>query len=62
MNRCSILPRAAATQRGRDLDPIPPALRDSLWLGGEALVAPIPDLREMPAALDEAADPTWLSL
>ena len=46
-------------------DPIPAALGDSLWLGGEAMVAPgcvPPSGRTGCARAGEAADPDWCAL
>jgi hypothetical protein len=44
-------------------DPIPDAIADSLWLGGEAMVSPA-CVREMNIARADAtecdADPSWL--
>lgn len=44
-------------------DPIPPLLADSLWLGGEAMVAPngfSAHDDDLPfAATDRDADPSW---
>ena len=46
-------------------DPIPDALAESLWLGGEAMVAPAdsydPYLTDRLARADEP-DPNWLSI
>jgi len=46
-------------------DPIPDALAESLWLGGEALVAPAdsydPYLTDRLARADEP-DPNWLAI
>jgi hypothetical protein len=43
-------------------DPIPEAIADSLWLGGEAMIAPA-SLRELydlrSAATESTADPSW---
>lgn len=43
-------------------DPIPEAIADSLWLGGEAMIAPA-NLRELcdmrSAATESVADPSW---
>ena len=47
---------------GSTRDPIPARLADSLWLGGEAMVAPtgftMPDDPPF-AATDRDADPSW---
>lgn len=43
-------------------DPIPAALAESLWLGGEAMVAPVAVDRgdeSRFAATDRDADPSW---
>ena len=43
-------------------DPIPAALADSLWLGGEAMVAPVAiaaDEAPACAAPDRDVDPSW---
>ena len=41
-------------------DPIPEALADSVWLGGEAMVAPYAQLTAaVPASEDGFADPDW---
>jgi hypothetical protein len=44
-------------------DPIPDAIADSIWLGGEAMVAPS-SLGELVVAHEDAtigdADPSWL--
>ncbi|HEY0232159.1 MAG TPA: hypothetical protein VGC55_12975 [Dokdonella sp.] len=46
-------------------DPIPDALAESLWLGGEAMVAPAcsydPYIAER-VARDEEPDPSWRAL
>ncbi|MEP7042489.1 MAG: hypothetical protein ABI843_05470 [Dokdonella sp.] len=46
-------------------DPIPDSLADSLWLGGEAMVAPAwvldAQIVDRPAHAVEA-DPTWLAI
>mgnify|MGYP001556090370 len=55
-------PDAASDTGG---DPIPAALGDSLWLGGEAMVAPgcvPPSGRTGCARAGEAADPDWCAL
>ena len=43
-------------------DPIPEAIADSLWLGGEAMIAPV-NVRELcdmrSAATENVADPSW---
>jgi len=44
-------------------DPIPEAIADSLWLGGEAMIAPtnLFELREARLFATEGdADPSWL--
>ena len=49
---------------GESADPIPAALRESLWLGGEALVACDFEDAAAPSRrnAEEAADPSWLAL
>jgi len=43
-------------------DPIPESIADSLWLGGEAMIAPsnLRELRDVhSAATERCADPSW---
>ena len=45
-------------------DPIPAAIAEFLWLGGEAMVAP-PSLAEWPctrAATECDAEPSWVTI
>jgi hypothetical protein len=57
------VPRTLPAACGRD--PIPDTLAESLWLGGEAMVAPAcsydPYIADRLAA-DEEPDPTWRAL
>ncbi|WP_395679230.1 hypothetical protein [Dokdonella sp.] len=59
MDRSNDLLRGALCAR----DPIPEAIADSLWLGGEAMIAPA-NLRELcdlrSVATESTADPSWL--
>jgi hypothetical protein len=58
MDRSNDLLRAASCSS----DPIPESIADSLWLGGEAMIAPS-NLRELcdvqSAATERCADPSW---
>jgi hypothetical protein len=58
MDRSNDLSHGTASAR----DPIPDAIADGLWLGGEAMIAPA-NLRELcdirSVATESSADPSW---
>lgn len=45
-------------------DPIPAAIADFLWLGGEAMVAPtgLAELQAQSAATERDAEPSWIAI
>jgi hypothetical protein len=58
MDRSNDLLRGANCGR----DPIPESIADSLWLGGEAMIAPanLPELCDVRSTATESdADPSW---
>ena len=61
MDRSNDLLRGVSCGR----DPIPESIADSLWLGGEAMIAPS-NLRELcdvqSTATERCADPSWQAL
>jgi hypothetical protein len=65
--RADTLPKETPMDRHRDAphaDPIPAAIAEFLWLGGEAMVAPT-GLAERPCtstATERDAEPSWVAI